>query len=164
MKKPKIKYDESTLNFRVPNNLKNQIILKANELNITLSKYLRGVLEQVHNGTLRKLEEKEHHESSFISSVEFLKLVVWIYKKKVDQKLVETPEELEKYIKTLKRLDEHLPKDIVLEFDKVLANLMTLKTEKSYRADVFYFADNYDRRPKFDYKMLEDFLLNADLV
>jgi hypothetical protein len=94
MKKPKIKYEESTLNFRVPNELKLKVVAKANEQNITVSNYLRQVLEDAHDGTLQRKVENEKQQPTFLSSIEFLKLIVWIYQKKENNKLMEPIEQL----------------------------------------------------------------------
>lgn len=159
-KKPKIKYEESTLNFRVSNDLKLLIGKKAQEMNITASKYLRQVLEDVHDGTLERRVEIITEKQTFLSSNEFLRLVFWIYQKKADNKLIESGEQLAGHVRTLKRLDGHLPEEIVSEFDKVLTNIITIKKDSKYNTERFDFPDPYGRGNQFDYGKVECYFLN----
>lgn len=162
MKKPKKRYEESTLNFRVPNELKFTIANKAQEMNITVSKYLRKLLEEVHDGTLVRQDIKVKERPAFLSSIEFLKLMVWIYQKRQDNKLMESEEELAGYVRTLKRLDGHLPDEIVREFDKVLTNVISIKKNEKYYTESFAFSNPYSSDNKFDYGMVERYLLSLE--
>jgi len=157
MKKQKIKYEESTLNFRVSNELKSTILRRAQEMNITSSKYLRAVLEEAHSATPHKFEEKQL--TKIFLSIDFLKLMVWIYNKRESSKLVESKEELIGYTRTLKRLDGHLPDEIVTEFDKVLTNIISIKKDRTYGVEHFDFPDSYDVNLRFDFKKVEQHLL-----
>ena len=143
MKKGKIKYEESTLNFRVPDEVKDKIVQKAQQENITVSRYLRQILEEFLNGTLRKSETQVKEQPPFLSSIEFLRLMIWIYNKKTDNKLTESNEQLSEYTRTLKRLDGHLPEEIIKEFDKVLTNVITIKKNGKYNNERFEFPNTY---------------------
>ena len=160
MKKSKIKYEESTLNFRVPNEIKDEIVQKAQHKNITVSRYLRQVLEDVLSGTLHKSDVKIKEEPTFLSSIEFLRLMIWIYHKRTDNKLIESKEQLEEFTRTLKRLDGHLPEDMIREFDKVLTNVITIKKDSKYNNERFDFANPYGSDNQFDYGKVEHYLLN----
>lgn len=163
MKKPKIKYEESTLNFRVPTNLKSTIATKAQEMNITVSKYLRKLLEEVHDGTFVRKEVMEKERPTFLSSIEFMQLMIWIYQKRQDNKVMETEEQLAGYVRTLKRLDYYLPEEMVKEFDKVLTDLIALRKEKTYTYKRFDFAESYSGNHKFDYDKVGHYLLNLEV-
>lgn len=163
MKKAKIKYEESTLNFRVPNEIKHQIVMNAQSENITVSRYLRQVLEEVLNGTLDTTEVTVKEEPTFLSSIGFLRLMIWIYNKRTESKLVESREQLEEFTRTLKRLDDHLPEEIVREFDKVLTNIITIKKDGKYNNERFDFPNPYGTGTKFDYGKVEEFFLNQSL-
>jgi antitoxin component of RelBE/YafQ-DinJ toxin-antitoxin module len=158
MKKSKIKYEESTLNFRVPNEIKDEIVQKAQHKNMTVSRYLRQVLEEVLNGTLHKSEVKVKEEPKFLSSIEFLRLMLWVYQKKEDSKLIEPKEQLEEFTRTLKRLDGHLPEEIIREFDKVLTNVITIKKDGKYNNERFDFPNPYGSN-QFDYGKVERYFL-----
>lgn len=160
MKKSKIKYEESTLNFRVPNEIKDEIVQKAEQKNITVSRYLRQVLEDVLNGTLHKSEVKVKEEPTFLSSIGFLRLMMWIYNKRTDDKLIESKEQLEEFTKTLKRLDGHLPEEIIREFDKVLTNVITIRKDSKYNTERFDFPNPYGSGNQFDYGKVERYFLN----
>nr|WP_321226500.1 hypothetical protein [uncultured Psychroserpens sp.] len=80
-KKNSITDGDTTLNFRIPKELKMTIVAQADNKNISTSKYLRNLLETVFNGSYCQEIEAKSERQVFLFSQEFLQLIVWIYKK-----------------------------------------------------------------------------------
>ena len=157
-KKNPIKYDGSSLNFRVSNELKAIIVDKAQNKKITTSEYVRDLLESVHNGDYCYKEQMKEKINSFLFSREFMQLLVWIYSKNENREKTEKDAELDRYIKTLKQVDGHMPDGIVNEFDKVLYDIIRVKTEsvELYSFNSYYSVD----KKKFNSEKVKEFLLN----
>ncbi|MEH6537839.1 MAG: hypothetical protein V7719_15665 [Psychroserpens sp.] len=162
--KKSITDEDATLNFRIPKVLKATIIAKAEKENITSSKYLRDLLEAVHNGSYCHLEKLKSEREEFLFSMEFLQLIVWIYKKRENNKREVEKNDLERYVKTLKRTEKYLPESLVREFDKVLNNLLLVRVVKGYDGDHFDFPKYHSNDKKFNYEKVEKFLLNENVM
>ncbi|MEM5564156.1 hypothetical protein WNY78_03530 [Psychroserpens sp. AS72] len=161
--KKSITDEDATLNFRIPKVLKATIIAKAEKENITSSKYLRDLLEAVHNGSYCNQDKLKSEREDFLFSIEFLQLIVWIYKKRENNRREVEKNDLERYVKTLKRTEKYLPESLVREFDKVLNNLLLVRAEMSYDGDYFDFHNSYNGDKKFNYEEVEKFLLNENV-
>lgn len=160
MKKAKIKNEDVTLNFRVPRELKGKIIRRSEELNLTVSHYIREILERVHDTT--SIEPNiEAGAKEFVYSKRFLKLIVWIYSKRDAHKRTDfdTSLALEDYIKTIKEADQHLPSEIIKELDKVLGDLLSMKTATGYDKDNFNFGKSYGSEKGINYEVLNKYFL-----
>ncbi|WP_339632300.1 hypothetical protein [Bizionia echini] len=129
-KKQSIKNNDPSINFRLSNKLKGIIENKAQEKNITTSAYVRDLLERVHNGDYCHSEQVKEKINSFLFSKEFVQLMIWIYSKKINSDKTESDVDLNKYIKTLKRIEGHMPEGLVQEFDKVLFEIYRVRDEK----------------------------------
>jgi hypothetical protein len=162
--KKSITAEDATLNFRIPKVLKDKIITEAEKENITSSKYLRDLLEAVHNGSYCNHERLKLERENFLFSREFLQLIVWIYRKRENNKREVDKNELEGYIKTLKGTESYLPKSLVHEFDKVLNNLLLVRVGAGYDGDHFDFYKSYNDDKKFNYEKVEKFLLNGNVL
>ena len=163
MKEKKIKYEEATLNFRVTKMLKKEIVNKAIENNITVSKYLRGLLESVHDGSYGKSVENLNAKKKFLFSKEFLKLMVWIFSKKDNTEIVELKQELKGYIKTLKRIEDNVPSAVAEELDKVLFDLLRVIKEDELKYESYNFVRSYKDSVKVNFDVLKSFLLTKEL-
>jgi len=162
--KKSITGEDATLNFRVPKVLKEKIITEAEKENITSSKYLRDLLEAVHNGSYCNHESLKLEREEFLFSKEFLQLIVWIYRKRENNKREVDKNDLEGYIKTLKGTENYLPKSLVREFDKVLNNLLLVRVGMGYDGDHFDFHKSYTDDKKFNCEEVEKFLLNENVL
>lgn len=162
--KKSISDEDATLNFRVSKELKATIVSKAQKENITSSKYLRNLLEAVHNGSYCHQENLKSEREDFLFSKEFLQLIVWIYRKRENNKREVEKSSLDRYIMTLKRTDDCLPKSLVSEFDKVLKSLLTVRDSVGYDGDVFDFPKSYSNDKKFNYEKVEKFLLDKNVL
>ena len=162
--KKSITDEDATLNFRVSKVLKATIVAKAEKENITSSKYLRNLLESVHNGSYCHQDKMKSEREDFLFSKEFLRLIVWVYRKRENNKREVDKNDLERYIKTLKRTENHLPKSLVFEFDKVLKNLLVVRDSNGYDGDHFDFSKNYSNDKKFNYEKVEKFLLDENVL
>ena len=151
---------QASINLKLTDNLKEKIRHKAGLRNQTISKYIRELLSDYFEGTLckRDIEKNQRHE--FVNSTDFLQLVVWMYSKKRSNRLIEKKSEIENYIRTLKKIDCHLPKYLVDEFDKVLSDILRLNNEQSGYSKEFKFADGYTSSPEFNFELLEKYLLD----
>jgi hypothetical protein len=158
-----IKDEDATLNFRIPKVLKATIISKAQQENMTSSKYLRNLLEAVHNGSYCHQDKLKSERVDFLFSKEFLQLIVWIYRKQVNNRREVEKSFLERYIKTLKRTENCLPKSIIFEFDKVLKSLLIVRDSGGYDGNVFDFPSSYSSDKKFNYEKVEKFLLEENV-
>jgi hypothetical protein len=165
MKKKQIQNTDPSINFRVSKELKNIIEGKAEEKNLTTSKYLRDLLEKVHSGEYCYKQEVRSKIESFLYSKEFLQLMIWIYRKKTIQKLEVETNDLMAYIKTLKKIEEHLPQNISQEFDKVLNDVLDLKNDNSYSArEKFEFHESWKEHKKINLELVEEFLLKDNYL
>ncbi|MDV7186109.1 hypothetical protein R3X25_02345 [Lutibacter sp. TH_r2] len=86
-----------------------------------------------------------------------MKLVTWIISQKLDPTCSLSNETLNELIQTLKKTNEHMPLYIVVEFDKVLADLLrVIQEHPSTRS--FYFCGTAFTKPTFNYKKLMDYI------
>ena len=161
-KKPIINNDPS-INFRLSKELKKVIEDKALENNVTISAYVRDLLEEVHNGNYYYKEEVKTKINSFLFSKDFLQLMVWIYSKKDNNKKTEEASELDQYIQTLKKIDEHIPVNLTKEFDKVLIDILHLRTSNIINTFSFH-TYSYEDTKTFKTELVEDFLLNNSKI
>jgi hypothetical protein len=150
---------QASINLKLTDDLKEKIKNRAGFRKQTISKYIRDLLSDYFVGTLCEREIEKNHRYEFVNSTEFLQLVVWMYSKKRSNKFIEKESEIENYIRTLKKIDDHLPKIIVDEFDKVLSDILRLNNLQSIYSKEFKFADGYSSSPEFNFEMLEKYIL-----
>ncbi len=165
MEKQRIVNDDISLNFRVSKGLKAKILRQAQDQNVTMSKYLRQLLEDTHNGTYCDEIERQNEIEGFILSQDFIGLVIWVYSKSCDnlRKTTEDKECLDNYIRIIKRADSFLPKSLVDEFDKVLVDLYRIKTAPNYDSKAFNFVKSYEESKNFNFEILDQFFLKKSL-
>ena len=153
---------QPSINLKLSEALKEKINHKAHLKQQTVSKYIRELLSTYFDGTLCKGEIAKNARKEFINSTEFLQLVVWMYSKQKSKDFKEKIEELEGYVKTLKKAEEHLPKGLALEFDKVLFDVLRVKNENLKYSAGYKFTDGYSSTPEFNFELLEKYLLNYE--
>ena len=159
MKKQNIKNEDPSLNFRLPKELRAPVAKEAALLNVTVSNYLRNHLVDFYSGKLFEKEIGFDHSHELINSNEFLQLVVWVFSKRKNEKCKSTNDQLNRYIRTIKKLEGILPDSLVIEFDKVLMDLIRVQGDtSSFR--VFKFCGQSYTTPGFDYEKLESFILD----
>ncbi|BAO76352.1 hypothetical protein [Winogradskyella sp. PG-2] len=112
MKRSKVTKDDVSLNFRLPKELKAIILKSVNDTNTTLSQYLREVLERVHDGSYCEEQVEHSKRSKLLLSADFFKLIFWINTKRLDNKNLESDEQRNNFVKTIKVADEYLPDSI----------------------------------------------------
>ncbi len=154
--------NQSSINLKLSEELKEKVNHKAHLRQQTVSKFIRNLLSTYFDGTLCKGEITKNAKKEFINSTEFLQLVVWMYSKRKSKDFKEKTEELDGYVKTLKKVEERLPKDLAVEFDKVLFDILRVKNENSIYSKDYKFADGYSSTREFDFELLEKYLLNYD--
>ncbi|TXE16601.1 hypothetical protein ES692_12560 [Psychroserpens burtonensis] len=162
--KKSITEEEAMINFRLSKVLKETIITEAQKANITSSKYLRNLLEEVHSGNYCLEEKLKSERENFLFSKEFLQLMIWIYRKRENNKREVEKQFLERYIKTLKRTEDYLPNILVYEFDKILKNLLLVRVDTSYDGSYFDFHKAYNEDKKFNFEIVEKFLLDENVL
>lgn len=159
MKKKIINNYDPSINFKLPKELREQVAVEAALLNVTVSNYLRSHLVDFYSGKLFEKEIVFDHSHELINSSEFLQLVVWVFSKRKSEKCKSTNNQLNRYIRTIKKLEGVLPDSLVIEFDKVLMDLIRVHGDtSSFR--VFKFCGQSYTTPGFDYEKLESFILN----
>ncbi len=164
-KKIKIKNEDPSINFRLPEALKIQIYKKAAIENKTVSNFLRDHLTEYLDGSLYEYEIEEYKSDSFINSTEFLQLVVWVYTKREKNDYEETDvNRQDDYIATIKSIGDQLPSELVDEFDKVLMDLMKLKKKASSYSSYEFCRSGYPYDERFNYSLLEKHLLKDRFV
>lgn len=153
---------EASINLKLSAELKEKIKIRADFRKQSLSKYIRELLSNYLDGSLCKGEMARNERKEFINSTEFLQLVVWMYTIKRSNKYKETATDLDKYIGTLKKTEQHLPKNLVSEFDKVLLDLIRVTNEASEYFKVYKFVDGDTSSLRFNFEVLENYLLNYE--
>lgn len=151
---------KASINLKLTDDLKEKVKSKADLKQQTVSKYIRDLLSDYYDGSLCKGEIVKIERKEFINSTDFLQLVVWIYSKRKSNKYREGDKNIEKYIRTLKKTEEHLPKYVVAEFDKVLSDIIRSNNEKSISSKDYTFANGYSSTPEFMFEILERYLLS----
>jgi hypothetical protein len=157
--KKKIKNEDPTINFKLPLELKMQVTKEAQKLNCTVSNYIRNHLIEFLSGKLFEKEIAIYESLEFVNSTEFLQLIAWVLIKKKDEKCNSTEVQLNGYKRSIKKLEGNLPNDIIVEFDKVLGDLIRVQGDKGFIRSFRVFGNGYTK-PLFDYDKLEEFLLN----
>lgn len=151
---------KASINLKLSDDLKEKIKSKADAKQQTVSQYMRQLLSNYYDGSLCKNEIAKNELKEFINSTDFLQLVVWIYSKKQSNKYKEGDKNIVNYIRTLKKVEEHLPTNLVTEFDKVLSDIIRSTNTKSIVSKDYTFANGYHSTPEFNFKILEKYLLN----
>lgn len=159
-KKFKIKNEDPSINFRLPQELKTQVIKEAAFSNKTVSNYLRDHLEEFISGKLFEKEFAYYKDLEFVNSTEFLQLVIFVFGRRHQSLCISTNDQLDRYIQTIKKLELHLPEYLVKEFDKVLVDLIRVRNEVNSERH-FYFCGTVISPSYFDYANLESYLLNG---
>lgn len=159
MKKQSIKNEDPSINFRLPKELREQVVKEAQLLNRTVSNYIRNHLIEFLSGKLYEKEIAFYKSLEFINSTEFLQLVAWVFAQRKNDKCSSTEVQLNGYKQTLKKLEGNLPDSLVVEFDKVLMDILRFQSDTS-SSRAFKFCGNSYTNPLFDYDKLEDYLLN----
>ena len=160
-KKFKIKNEDPSINFRLPQELKTRIIKEAAYSNKTVSNYLRDHFEEFLDGRLFEKEISYYQSHSYINTTEFIQLITWILSMKHQPPCKSSNEQLDEYIGTIKNMQSHFEKSLEMEFDKVLADLLRVRYETVTRR-YFLFCGGPINAPTFDYSKLETFLLTLD--
>lgn len=158
MKREKIKNEDVSINFRIPKALKANIINEASVRNVTVSKYLRETLEEIHGKPEKKPKESLSEAESYLFMKKFVRFVFWIYRKRKD-KMREGNDDINGYINLIKGSGKHLPDDVVAELDKVLMDLLRIRTETGVDGKYYRFTDAYRGDKKLNYENLEAFFL-----
>ena len=158
-KQKRIKNEDPSINLRLPQDLKDQLNEIAIKKNQTVSKFVRNLIGEYLSGELYDEEISFYKQHHFITSLEFMQLVIWIYgKRNSDEYLKEEESILPNIINTLKKTGEHLPSEIAEEFEKVLFDILRIKNESD--SVVFYmFTESFDHPPTFDYEKVENYLV-----
>jgi len=159
-KKLKIKNEDPSINFRLPEELKVDIYKRASLENKTVSNFLRDHLAEFMDGSLYAREISHFRDNSFINSTEFLQLITWVMIKRENSKCLSTNEQLDTYIQTIKRMDFSIPANIVKEFDNVLADLIRVRNETGNDRS-FYFCGFMGVDAKFNHNLLVNYILNV---
>ncbi|MBD0832826.1 hypothetical protein [Aestuariibaculum sediminum] len=160
-KKYPIKNSDPSVNLRLSKELKETIQAEAAKRNVTVSKYLRELLELIYSGDYCRYEVLNDKVENFLFSKDFIQLVVWIYSKRYKREKTESSEELDRYIATLKKVHFHVPDHLAREFDKVLQDVMKVRYDESkYTTSFFWFLESGLEKEKFNLKLLEQFLLD----
>ncbi|WP_452218390.1 ribbon-helix-helix protein, CopG family [Lacinutrix undariae] len=150
---------QPSINLKLSEELKRRIKEKSDFEGLTVSKYIRELLSNYLDGTLCVEEKEVVKEDTFFTSIDFLQLIVWMYSKRNKNSFQETEEDLDRYIRILKKIEMHLPKNLSIEFDKVLLDILRVKNEKSKYSKNYEFARSYSSSPEFNFMLLEAYLL-----
>lgn len=159
MKKKSINNDDPSINFKLPKELRDQVVREAALLNSTVSNYLRNHLIEFLSGRLYQKEISMYKSQEFLNTTEFLQLVSWVFAQRKNDKCNSTELQLNSYKQTLKKLEGNVSNHLVFEFDKVLVDLLRFQADLS-SSRAFKFGGNSYTNPLFDYGKLEHFLLN----
>lgn len=159
-KKQKIVNEDPSINFRIPQDLKNRIHKEAALKNETVSTYLRDLLTEFLDGRLLEKKIAFFEDKNFINSTGFLQLVIWMYQKKTEKKCTSTARQLDGYIQTLKSIDLQLPLSLREEFDIVLFDVLRVKNEEFDHNKEYKFGNTSYLYKGFNYEKLEQYLLN----
>lgn len=161
--KHKIKNEDSSINFRLSPELRKWIVTEAISENKTVSNYLRDHLISFMDGTLYEEQVGWYRDRTLVNSTEFLQLIGFIFSKRKNKECVSTDDQLDCYIKTIKKMEmQEIPNNLMEEFDKVLVDLIRVKkADKRYISPSFKFCETSYTNPGFNYEMLENYLLNV---
>jgi hypothetical protein len=151
---------KASINLKLSDDLKEKIKSKADAKQQTVSQYMRQLLSNYYDGSLCKNEIAKNERKEFINSTNFLQLVVWMYSIKRSNKFKERQEDVDNYIRTLKKVDEHFPDNLIAEFNKVLSDLIRVTNENSIIYKDYKFANGYTSTPEFNFEILERYLLS----
>lgn len=156
------KTPQPSVNLKLSEELKQKINSRANLKNQTVSKYLRELLTIYFDGTLCVGEIEKSKKKEFINSTEFLQLIVWMYSKREIREFRESDKDLDGYVNTLKRISTYFSDTLVLEFDKVLMDILRVKNEESKYSKDYRFVNGYSSSPKFNFQLFEEFIFRYE--
>lgn len=157
--------DDASITIRMPSGLSKSIQDKAKSLNMTTSGYLRSILHESHSAEWDELKRSRKEFEDFMRSIEFNKLILWIYSKRNTRRSrTETQEEIRDYIRTLKKADQVLPERISMELEKVLRDLMTPRSKYGLYSDEYEFVKSTVAENSIDYEKLDAFFLGDGLL
>ena len=161
-KKKKISNELPSINFKLSRELKQWITEQASDENLTVSNFLRKELTATMNGDSITVDKDEYYEQSLVGSHRFLSLMIWMYTKRVENKCKIDNNKLGKYIDTLKEIRNIFPKDIEVEFEKVLLDTLKVRSKKSESDRVFKFGRDYHSlrdHNTVNFERIENYLL-----
>lgn len=160
IKKEKIQNDDPRLSIRLDKEVKNRLTLLRNKENMTISQIIRKIIDEY-----LEREDQGGFKHEVVSLRErgdhFIKLAVWIYKKRKDTSCKESLGELNYYMSAIKKMEGFVPREIMEEFDKVLADIFRVKTETGI---FFRFSDSSDKSKAFNYPLFEHYILTQNIL
>ena len=104
-KRKKIENDSPSINFKLPEDLKQRIRKEASDANKTVSNYLREHFEEFMDGSLYEKEMVTYDKETFINSTAFIQLIVWMYSKRSNNNCESSRTQLNGYVSTLKKIN-----------------------------------------------------------
>lgn len=164
MKKQTKTGGEATINFRVSAELREEIAKAAANGNTTISRYMRNLMAEIHEGTYCAHFGELNSQRNFILSQNFFQLMVWIYsKEKNDEKRTESDQELRTFAATLKQVHQYFDPIIVREFDKVLFDILRVLRNEGFSSERYEFGKSYEKNVRFNAEMVKDYFLSDAL-
>lgn len=168
----------TTINLRISVDLKDQLDELASEKNISTSEITRSILENYFYD-LNSYEEEQfqdedleeeiqinnnesfEEEESLINSVEFLKLIAWIFYHNSNEYIFLEKKDYQQFMDTILHINLHKKKfdeKLIKEFYKIFRDL-TLAEENGFLTTTkLDFANTYSHK-RFDFKMLMKFIM-----
>ncbi|MFT5252609.1 MAG: hypothetical protein ACI87N_001623 [Flavobacteriales bacterium] len=148
------------LNVRIPQKLRDALIVHSDQKDISLSDHVRAILI-TYNEELQRAEVDNQtlFDIAYPNSNEFIYLISWLFDKRKDhhnQGSKSDLEDLKKIVFTVINND-HFPENLRQELEKVLLDILRLISEFGSGSDTFRFCEMYSE-DAFDYVALSDYI------
>ena len=145
----------ANINLRVSDELKDQIEELGFEQNRSISEVTRSIIEEYFNED--NIDENE--DFKVLQSIEVLKLIIWIYDKRIDPNNFKNKSELSGFVFTIFSIKNSVDfsNELKLEFDKILRDVKRVINSDDIFTGYFNFPLE-DNNYSFDFKLLEDFI------
>lgn len=147
----------TTINVRINGELKEHLDQLRIDREQTTSEITRAILEEYFNGEQPGVED----EIDLLNSVQFLRLVVWVYEKRTDPNNSNSREELYTFKSSIELVlnNSAITFKLKQEFYKVLKDIERILKLERYFEGYFNFPLD-ENQNRFDYYLLEDFINN----
>jgi hypothetical protein len=162
VKKKKIGNEMPSINFKLSLELKQWILEEAENEKLSVSNFIRKELTSQMKGDSISVDKEMYYEQTLVGSPRFLNLMVWMYRKRSERDCEIDNKKLGEYIDTLKEISNVFPKEIEVEFEKVLLAALKVRSKSSTHERVFKFGREYNDtndHNTVNFELIENYLL-----